>query len=150
MAFNRENPTHLATLKTEVNADPTGMDYAAAQGETKVILAKLNDPDLNVGNDTINRPTEELDIPDIAAVIDETEYASLSEFDKIWVQMLINQPADVMLKPFQSKFVEVFPNGSATLTAVLALRQKDASRAEVLFGVNTEISKQDWFAARDS
>jgi len=150
MAFDRTDAADLAALKSEVTNDPTGMDYAAVSGQTKPLLELLNDPDKNISNDTINRPTEELDIPDIAAVIDEDEFAALSEYDKVWVTMFINRPAEEMLKPFQSKFLEVFPNGSTTRTAALALREKDASRAEVLFGVNTVISREDWFAARDS
>jgi len=150
MAFDRNDPADLAALKSEVENDPTGQDYAAVAGQTKKILGLLNDPEQNVSNDTINRPTEELDIPGIAAVIDEAEFAALSEYDKAWVTMFINRPAEVELKQFQSKFLEVFPNGSATRTAALALREKDASRAEVLFGVNTVISRDDWFAARDS
>ena len=69
MSFNRNDPADLLTLKTEVNTDPTAMDYAAA-GNTSALLKKLNDPAENVSGDTINRPTEELDVPDIAAAID--------------------------------------------------------------------------------
>ena len=149
MAFNINNPADLLALKNEIGLDPIGQDYAAAQGGTKIILDKLNVSGQNVGGETINRPVEELDIPDIAAVIDEAEYAALSEYDKEWVKMFIARPADEVLKPYQSKFATIFA-ASTTLTAALALRSKQASRAEVLFGVNTDISRQDWFAARDS
>lgn len=150
MAFDRTDPTDLQALKTEVNDDPNLQGYSSVLGSTGELLKLLNDPTLNNGSPTINRPTEELDIPEIAAVIDEAEYAALTEYDKVWVQMFINQAADVMLKPFQSKFMEVFPVASNTTTAALALRAKPASRAEIVFGVNTVISREDWLAARDS
>jgi len=51
--------------------------------------------------------------------------------------------------PYRDKFISVF-TGTATLTAVSALRPKLATRAEILFGVNTIISKSDWIAARES
>lgn len=149
MAFDRTNATHLAALKAEVNDDPTGMSYDPT-GPTAALLSKLNDPAENVGDDTINRPTEELDIPDVAGAIDAAEYAALSDYDQAWVRMFINRPVEEMLRPYQPKFLSLFGGGSTTRTAVLALREKDASRAEVLFGVNTVIGRDDWFAARDS
>ena len=153
MAFDRDNPTDLATLKNEVSGDPAAMDYAgkAAGGQnTDDLLRMLNTASENVGGENINRPTEELDIPDLAEVIDSSEYAALSEYDKEWVKMFIDRPAAELLKPYQAKFLAIFGAGSATRTAALALRSKPATRAEVLFGVNTVISRQDWFAARDS
>jgi len=150
MAFDRSNSADLLALKNEMADDPINMDYAAAAGETQIALSKLNSPAENVGGGSINRPTEELDIPDIAGVIDAAEFALLSEYDKDWVRMFINKPADALLKPYQGKFVSLFAQGSKTLAATLALRSKPASRAEVLFGVNTIITKLDYVAARDS
>jgi hypothetical protein len=150
MAFDKTDPADLLALKNEVNLDPTGQDYASAGGATQPILTLLNDPEANVSNDTINRPTEELDIPDIAEVIDPGEYGALGEYDQEWVKMFINRPAEETLRPYQGKFLSIFGAASATRAAALALRQKDASRAEVLFGVNTVITRADWIAARES
>ncbi len=148
MSFNGENPDHLVELKAEIIGDPIGQDYAAADDVTKDILGKLNDPAQNVGADIVNRPTEDLDIPDIAAVIDEGEYAALSAYDQEWVKMFINRPAEVKLKPYQAKFLALFGSGSATLTATLALRPKPGSRAEKLWGVNSFITRANLIAAR--
>lgn len=148
MSFDRQNTAHLAALKAEVFDDPTGMGYDPTGG-TDALLALLNKPENNVGGESINRPTEELDIPDIAAVIDSAEFAALSAYDQQWVIMFINRPAEEMLRPYQAKFLQLFGAQSATRAAVLALRAKAASRGEILFGVNTMISREDWFAARD-
>lgn len=150
MAFNIKKPADLATLKAEINTDPAGMGYSAVRGETKKTLDKLNFASNNVGTDSINRPTEEIDIPDIAGVIDPVEFAALSEYDKEWVKMFINQPFDAALKPFQAKFLAIFKAGTKTRAAAMGLRSKPASRAEVLFGVNTVLTREDYFAARDS
>ena len=149
MGFDRTNSADLAALKTEVEANPAGMAYVTP-GPTAPLVAILNDPESNVTNATVQRPTEELDIPEIAGVIDSTEYAALDSYGQRWVQMFIGRAADVVLRPYQSKFLELFGDGSATRTAAIALRTKDASRAEELFGVNTVISREDWIAARDS
>ncbi len=149
MAFDRTNPAHLALLKSEEADDPIGMGYLH-DGADQFLLNQFNFPSLNVGGESINRPTEDLDVPEIAGVIDGAEYDALSAYDKLWVGMLINRAESVKLKPFQTKFMLIFPGGSATLTAVLALRSKLASRAEVLFGVNTNIRAGGWHKARDS
>ena len=149
MSFDRTNTTDLLALQSEVATDPISMGYAAVVDNTQALLDLLNIPANNVGNDTILKPIEELEIPEVAGVIDETEYSAASAYDKIWVEMLINQNSDVSLGPFVTKFLEIFPGGSTTTTAVQALRVKDASRAEILFGVNTLITRDDWIAARD-
>ncbi len=150
MAFDIENATHRADLKTEVADDPNAQGYATALAiSTQTFLALLTDPDLNVGGGTINRPTEELDVPEIAGVIADADYDALSAFGKIWVEMFINQAADVKLKPFQAKFQALF-SGTGTLTAALALRAKPSSRLEDLFGVNSTISRKQWIRVRST
>lgn len=146
MPFDREDAADLAALKSEVETDPAARGYAAALANTSQLLQLINE---NSG-EAVQIPTEDLDIPDIAAVIDPTEYGLLSDYDKEWVKMFINQPSEVMLKPFQSKFLQIFGGGSTTRTAVLNLRDTTGSRADKLFGVGTTITRQDWLAARDS
>ncbi len=147
MSFDRTKSADRVAMQNEITDDPNGQDYAAAQGVTAVILEKLNDPAQNVGSPDINRPAEELDIPDIAAVIDDTEYAALSEYSKVWVEMFINRPAEEPLKPHAGKFFAVFPLAGTTGTAAQELRSKKASRAETRWGVNTVISREDLIAS---
>ena len=144
MAFDQTDPADLAELKTEWE-NPR---YAAVLGETQNLLDLTNLPENNPGGESINRPTEELDISDIAAVIDTAEYAALAEYNKSWVRMFISRPDDVKLKPYQTKFTQIFPPGTATLTGALALRAKLAGRAEVLWGVNTKITRSDFHEVR--
>ena len=146
MAFDRNNAADLAALKSEVQTDPAARGYAAVAGDTSALLKLLNED----SGESVQIPTEDLDIPDIAAVIDATEYAALSEYDKEWVRMFINQPVEIQLKQFQTKFLAIFPQGSVTLAAVVALRDRTGSRAEKLFGAGTEINRSQWIAARDS
>ncbi len=144
--FDASDPADLAALKSEVETDPIGQDYASAQGGSAIVLGKLNDPGQNSGGESINRLVGDLQVPEIAGVIDEAEYASLNEYQKEWVKMFIAQSADVTLRQFVEKFTDIF-DGSQTLIDALALRDKLASRAEVLFGVNSIITRQSLGAA---
>ncbi len=146
MAFDQTDPADLAALISEWDDDPLGIGYPAVREETQKMLDLTNKVENNPGGESIDRPTEELDISDIAAVIDTTEYAALEEYNKSWVRMFISRPDDVKLKPYQTKFIQIFPPGTLTLTGALALRPKLATRAEVLWGVNTKITKSDWSA----
>lgn len=148
MAFDRNNFTDLTALKSEVLNDPVGVGYAASINVTSELLSLLNDPASNPGNETVSIPVEELDITDISAVIDPSEYDALSAYNKEWVKMFINRPKDEGLRSYQTKFLAIFGQGTVTRSAVIALRAKKASRAEVLFGVNTVISRDDLIRAR--
>lgn len=146
IVFDRENPADLAALKAEIQTDPLLLGYSSAT-TTQGILDIIND---QTPAYPVTIPTEDLDIPDVAAVIDPGEFSALGEYDKQWVIMFINQPAEVPLKPLQAKFLSLFGPGSNTRTAVLALRDTTGSRAEVLFGKGTIITRSDYIAARDS
>ena len=139
MAFDNTDPVQVLELKAEWE-NPR---YAAFLKQTRKLLDLTNLPENNPGGESINKPTEELDISDIAAIIDPIEYAALSDYDQSWVRMFISRPEDVRLKPYQAKFQQVFAS-SVTLTAALALRSKPAGRAEVLWGVNTIITQADF------
>jgi len=148
MSFDKTNAADVAALKAELDIDPLAMGYATFIDQSHPTLNLLNNPAENLGGENINRPTEELDIPGIAAVIDPTEYGALTAYDKAWVQMFITREAGVALAPYQAKFLAIFNNVSVTRIAVLALRVKLASRSEILFGVNTVLDEYDLAAAR--
>ena len=143
MPFDQSNAADLTALKTEVETDPSGRGYIAQAGNTFQQVDLLNE---DIGA-AVTVPTEDLNIPDIAAVIDATEYGALSDYDKEWVKMFINQPVEIGLKQFQAKFLSLFGNGSATRTAALALKDKTGSRAEELFGAGTRITRGDLLEA---
>lgn len=147
--FSATKPADLLALKTEINTDPKGMGYVL--DITKAgILDRLNDPTLNVGGENINKNVEDVDIPEISAVIDTAEYDLLSAYDKQWVNMFINRPISERITPYKSKLLQIFGAGSTSRTKMLALLPKPASRAEILFGVNSVITRDDWIMARES
>ncbi len=54
--FDAANPADLAALKSEVNTDPISMGYAAVINQTQPLLKLLNEPENNVGSETIGVP----------------------------------------------------------------------------------------------
>ena len=147
--FDVEDPVDLAALKSEVNTDPIAMGYVPDAMDDGVIFL-INDVDSNKAPEQVTRPLDDIAIAEVAEVIDPTEYDALTAYDKLWVESLINRAEGESIVPYKSKFLTLFPNGSVTRTAALALLPKDATRAEVLFGINTVITNSDWVAARDS
>ena len=57
--------------------------------------------------------------------------------------------AGLDISPYKLKFRSLFAANSSTVIALDA-QTIELSRAEVLFGVDTVLSKEDWAAARDS
>ena len=146
MAYDRNNPVDLALLKTEVNVDPIGMGYDATGG-TQQILKLLNAPANNVNNDTANR------IFDAESLLDALDPGDLdaqqtNSHAAEYCALLVNGCGQ-SIEAYKAKFRSMFAGNSATVQALDA-QTSPLSRAEVLFGQGTTISRDDWFAARDS
>ena len=148
MAFDRTDPADLAALQAEVNTDPIGMGYAAVIANTSQLLKLLNDPANNVGGESGSRTF------DYAALLDALDPA---DFDANqtngnaghYVTSLLSITGQVVdLEPWKAKFRSMFVANSATVQALDA-QTAPLSRAEVLFGAGTVITRDDWFAARD-
>ena len=160
MPFDENDQTDLNTLKTEVETDPRGVGFDPLGG-TQAILDLLNIVANNPSADTVNIPFDEFPAIDVIDEIDEGEYNALTGFDKSRVDAIMNaaiesaistsefsQPA--VLGPVKALFRKSFGANSITWQAVQADRARDASIAENLFGRDTFITDEDWFAARDN
>ena len=153
MAFDNTNAADLLALKTEQATDPISMGYAAVDGQTKQTLDLFNDPLLNVGLDEVDeRLTPALLLASIVPD-DLTVSAKFTQGELEWLKLLVEASTSLTddLTVNRDKIVELF-NQTPTLdtyTNLVALKRR-ISRAEVLFGVGTVISRTDWFAARDS
>lgn len=152
MAFDRTDPADLLALKTEVTTDPAGVGYDVA-GPTKFILDNLNLPENNPGSETTGAPLTARVLWEISAdnPDDLTPHGQFSVGDQFVMQQLFEITAgpDSDLSWARARVVGLFPANDGIPTAINALL-RGLSRAEVLFGTDTTISQQDWFAARDS
>ncbi len=148
MAFDVTNPADLLTLKTEQATDPIGMGYAAVDGSTKRTLALFNDGELNVGGQT----TGSLTVRGLCGAVDPDEMSAQQvDSGKLrYVHAMMGQPLSEDISEFLPQLLVVFDQGGANTTAALNAALRRLSRAEILFGDGTVISKTDWFAARDS
>lgn len=144
MAFDRTNPTDLLALQTELNTDPIGMGYASVNNNN-VLTTMLNDPDQNVGGDTVSR---EFDAYAMLDALDPTELddQQTNAFAANYSHMLLEISTFNSIEDYKSKWRSMFQANSNTVVALDA-QVRALSRAEVLFGTNTVLVKDDVAAA---
>jgi len=139
MAFDRTNTVDLQLLQDEVLLDPISMGYAALPySDTKKLLKTLNESIANVGGETAGP------IFSHEVLMDTWEAKGALNEMLTWIEVLAREEGDITR--YEAKYRANCGNDSlAALDAVTV----PLSRAEVLFGQSTVISKDDWYAARD-
>lgn len=149
MAFDRTDSADLLALKNEVNNDPISMGYAAVIGSTTQLLKLLNDPVNNVGNETTNQTlTPRILLKEM--VVADFDSNSVTDGERRYLEAFFNRPdLDESIEEFRAKIRDAFKTNSTTVANIDALI-RTLSRAEVLFGEGTVISRDDWLAARNS
>lgn len=147
MAYDRNDPADLAALKAEAETDPISMGYDIT-GPTQQLLKQFNDPALNVGGDVAARL---FDVSAMLDALDPTEFdAPQTEAGAAqYTHILVELGAYDSIEQYKPKWRNMFAANSATIVALDA-QTSPLSRGEVLFGAGTNISRDDWFAARDS
>ena len=147
MAFDVASAADLLTLKTEVADDPIGMDYS---GNTTVLLKQLNDADKNVGGEVAGATlTVGLLFDAIALAPGDLDIqGQFGEGDQLFLGNLLQRELSTNIQKYRSSVEDILPNGAVKTN--LESQTMPLSRAEVLFGQGTNISKPDWYAARDS
>jgi hypothetical protein len=139
MAFDITDPADLQELNDEVYIDPITMGYVNAPIEkTKELLEYLNDPAKNVGGEVAGSATFTHE------VLMQTWYPKGATNEILpWIEALCNE-ADP--SPYLTKYLtDCGPDSTAAYDAIV----QPLSRAEVLWGQDTVITENDWFAARD-
>ena len=138
MAFDRTDPADLAALQTEVSTDPISMGYDPAGG-TNQLLKLLNDPANNVGGDQSFRP---FDYSALMDALDPTDFEAQQTVAgaATYSHMLLEISAYADISTYKTKWRSMFAGNSNTVTALDA-QVVDLSRAEVLFGQGTVITR---------
>jgi hypothetical protein len=161
MSFDVNNPADVQALNTEVYTDPIGMGYAAVINSTADLLALLNEVESNVVPTKVNYP--EILSDDVRAATTYVAFDNLLTPEQDWLRWMTgfsadgipNMPATAELKqklagvPTATGSIWATADRTEMNAAMLALFQRDGSRAEVLFGFGTVITANDWFAARN-
>ena len=130
-------------LKSELDNDPTALGYAA--------LINRPDPDWTGVVTLLNAPRSTIKLHNgvqpsyrIVSAINRAEYDALQTAAKNWLSFVI-QAGSVNLAPGEVRTAlgVLFPVGSVTRANLLALADRDASRAEQLFGEGAVIRFED-------
>lgn len=138
MAFDRNDTADVTALATELqNARYSGLP-------TSTILALLNDPAQNPGSETgVPLLTAQI----LMTVMDAAEFAALTAGQRDYLGLLLHYGLNGGdLEPMKPTLASIFPAGSDTRGAFQAL-SRPISRAEVLWGIDTIITREDYAAA---
>jgi len=148
MAFDRTDPADLLALKNEQAIDPINMGYAAVDGQVKKTMDLFNLGENNVGGETTGALTVRSLFSAIAP--DDMSAQQVDSGKLSYISALLTRELDEDIAEFLPQITTVFDQGAAITLANLNAALRLQSRAEVLFGLGTILSKEDWFAARDS
>lgn len=147
MAFDRNDPAQVLALFNEWNLDPAAVGYAASNN-TNQLLNLTNDAANNPGNDTQSRPF------DASAVMDAYDPADLQANQinpgaESYTALLVSYGTGFVpdISAYETRFRALFSGipGSVTI-ANLNAQTVDLSRADVLWGYETNITRDDYAA----
>lgn len=149
MAFDRTNQAHLNALLSEVTNDPLGIGYNPTGGTTP-LLNLLNDAGSNPGGESTGERLTVAGLLDAIGTSPDNASvdAQFSDGLQFFLSRLLEQTLDTDLEKYRAQIQSSMQANNPIRTALEA-QTRLLSRAEVLFGVDTFISRDDWFAARD-
>lgn len=158
MAFDNTDATDLAELKSEVDVDPTALGYAAVVAETDALLALINTPDPAT---LVSKPIIDPALVRGATTFDGYDGLGIDEQEWLrWMtgangsnggeSLVVTADLRTRLTGPGSASIWAAADRDAMNAAQLAIIDVPGSRAEILWGYGTNISRADWFAARDS
>jgi len=154
MPFDRNDPADLLELKTEVNTDPLGLGYDPL-GTNQAVVDIINAKDFTVDKLKISTA-------DVRSTTTFDAYNNLSIDEQEWIRwmtgtngfneenMVVTADLRTQLTGPGSDSIWALADRTEMNAAMLALIEVPGSRAEVLWGHGTLISREDWAAARDS
>jgi hypothetical protein len=154
MSFDRNDPAHLAALKAEATNDPLAIGYTVIQdGNTNNFISQIN-----AKNYTVAKP--KISSADVRAATTYDAYNNLSIDEQEWLVWMTGSNGaneenmavteDLRAQLTTSSTFWAVGDRSAMQAAMLALIDVSGSRAEVLWGYGTNISREDWLAAEIS
>lgn len=132
-------------LKTELTTDPAGIGYATA-GSGDAVARLINAPRVASGKANVAG----LERAVVLGRVDPGEYLALPAPERdLWRDITSLDPIP-MTAEVKQQIAAVWGVGTTTRTRLVALQQKDASRAEELFGDGTVVSRRDILKAMRS
>jgi hypothetical protein len=154
MSFDRNDPADLAALKAEATNDPEGIGYTVlTDGNTTKFIEEINTKSFTVGKPKISSA-------DVRSATTYDAYNNLAIDEQEWLVWMtgsngfneenVKVTADLRAKLTTDSTFWAVGDRDAMQAAMLALMDVPGSRAEVLWGYGTSISREDWLAAEVS
>jgi len=137
--------TDYQALKTEIITDPKTLGYTGKSDYEVAVL--MNTP--GGSGETMFRSYTPVE--DLVACIVRAEYDALASAAKTYLDMVFSstkvKTGDATLR---AQVGQLFAAGTTSRTNLTAAASRAASRSEILFGENTNISDADVAIARNS
>lgn len=149
MSFDRNKQADLTALKAEVTNDPLNIGYSYfTDGNTDKLVGQIN-----AKNYTVSKPR--ISSSDVRAAITFAAYNNLAIDEQEWIKWVapgstdedIAVTADLKNQLLTSTSFWAAGDRVAMQAAMNAIINVPGSRAEVLFGYGTYISREDWLKA---
>jgi len=136
MALVTPGTYSMAALTTEVTTDPKGLGYAGASGNAATIADLMNlapEPIAAGSQEQIYRFRS--DTRDLLACIILSEFATLTQANRDYCTMMFSTPqVNTGDANVRTQMAGIFAGGTTSRTNLIAAAQKNASRAEALWG----------------
>lgn len=132
-------PINYTALATEINTDPKALGYANKSDYEIAVI--LNTPGASA--ETLFKSYTPIE--DIVACILRSEYDSLAAAGKTYLNEVVLKGARVKTgdATLRTQVAQLFGAGTTTRTNLTNVASRPATRAEILFGENTNVSDQD-------
>jgi hypothetical protein len=149
MAFDKTNLDDLALLKLEMETDPISMGYGLLDNTNKQVDL-INDSERNVGLEIVGEVLTPALLLDLIVPSDLTIGGQFTQGELDYLKLIYESTNNARdsIERYRTQILALFGNSTTTDNINAATRR--ISRSEVLFGVDTTITRQDWLAARDS
>jgi hypothetical protein len=149
MALVTPGTYSMAALMTEVNTDPKGLGYASQSGNADSIAVLMNtspEPIASASQEQIYR--SRVASSDLMAGIILSEFASLTQANRDYCTMLFSaanvNTGDANIR---TQMAGIFGGATTSRANLIAAAQKNASRAEALWGDGFRVTGQQVYLA---
>jgi hypothetical protein len=139
----------LAALTTEINTDPKALGYAALAGNADAIAVRMNtspEPIATASQEQIYRRTTPS--ADLMAGIVLSEFAALVQANRDYCAMLFSAASvNTGDANVRTQVGSIFGAATTSRANLVAAAQKNASRAEALWGDGFRVTAQQVYLA---
>ena len=149
MALVTPGTYSMAALMAEITNDPKGLGYASQSGNADSIAVLMNtspEPIAAGSQEQIYRTRVES--RDLMACIVLSEFAALTQANRDYCAMLFSatqvNTGDANVR---TQIAAIFASGTTSRTNLIAAAQKNASRAEALWGDGYRVTAQQVYLA---